>query len=29
MLENILAERIENYIRGYVDRKNFTELYSI
>tara|TARA_B100000809_G_scaffold67433_1_gene64382 strand:+ start:2627 stop:3490 length:864 start_codon:yes stop_codon:yes gene_type:complete len=28
-LENILAERIENYIRGYVDRKNFTELYSI
>ena len=29
MLENILAERLENYIRGYVDRKNFTELYSI
>jgi hypothetical protein len=29
LLENILAERIENYIRGYVDRKNFTELYSI
>ena len=29
MLESILAERIENYIRGYVDRKNFTELYSI
>ena len=29
MLENILAERLENYIRGYVDRKNFIELYSI
>jgi len=29
MLENTLAERLENYIRGYVDRKNFTELYSI
>ena len=28
-LENILAERLENYIRGYVDRKNFIELYSI
>ena len=29
VLENILAERIDNYIRGYVDRKNFTDLYSI
>ena len=25
----LLADRMENYIRGYVDRKNFTELYSI
>ena len=29
MLESILAERSENYIRGDVDRKNVTELYSI
>ena len=29
MLDNVLAERIENYIRGYVDRKIFTELYAI
>ena len=29
MINGILAERMENYIRGYVDRKNFTELYSI
>ena len=28
-IDNLLAERMENYIRGYVDRKNFTELYSI
>lgn len=29
MLDQLLAARMENYIRGYVDRKNFTELYSI
>ena len=29
MINSLLADRIENYIRGYVDRKNFTELYSI
>ena len=29
MINGLLAERLENYIRGYVDRKNFTELYSI
>ena len=29
MIDGILAERMENYIRGYVDRKNFTELYSL
>ena len=29
MINSLLADRMENYIRGYVDRKNFTELYSI
>ena len=29
MINYLLADRMENYIRGYVDRKNFIELYAI